>query len=647
MTFEHETADDDRFENAVRQSVREILRVPDPAPFLDWAVAELPDLLGLETQELTRNDEARIALMLATALWNATPLPRRGYRGEPMAGPHCAAPCLCGSGRMYRDCCGQSTPQPVFPEALVWQILLDELTEAQIRTALDANAIPRLLYPEVAGRWLDEGHPKKAAALLEPLFADAAEDLEHAAVALDLLCDAYDDLDHWRKKQKFLKRMSQHDDHAIAAAAWQRLTAIGIDDGDYQEARRTFEQALRSAPDDPGMALLEIALLAAQHDEDHAARRAEFWHRRLTRLDCDNDEVLAFLREAAASPQQALLRSHAEQTDPRLLELQTVVTTICERPLPSYHLAPARTEQAPETMQLSLFDPDLEPKPRARRATLGRRVRLRPAREAARLEKAWRPIFPAPKPLSTRLTLTDENRLWIDDDWIRQLSAHPEAGDSLDILDDVTMALYQHPECSLPWNLHALLLPLLERARSILQAALAADPGAYTPWDIEANRPALRLLFRLYLSQLEQGLRNDVAETLEYLLRLNPDDNQGVRAELMNHYLRHHQDELALDLAGRFPDDRLAELAYGQVLALYRLGEQGLAAEALQQAVGKLPRIPRFLTQQRIKPPTMRPAGPSPSSDDEAWLYRETMRDLWEAEPGILAWLKRRTAEPG
>jgi hypothetical protein len=154
----------------------------------------------------------------------------------------------------------------------------------------------------------------------------------------------------------------------------------------------------------------------------------------------------------------------------------------------------------------------------------------------------------------------------------------------------------------------------------------------------------LRLLFRQYLCQIDEDEPKGAARTLETLLRLNPRDNHGVRAELMNHYLRDGKDELALALARRFPNDGLADLAYGEVLALYRLGRQDRARLVLTTAVNRLPRIPQYLTRKRIKRPRFNPPDTPPGGDDQAWMYREAMRDVWAAEPGILAWLRRLTA---
>jgi tetratricopeptide (TPR) repeat protein len=238
----------------------------------------------------------------------------------------------------------------------------------------------------------------------------------------------------------------------------------------------------------------------------------------------------------------------------------------------------------------------------------------------------------------------DLGQVWEQDAWLLFLEEQPQAADSLDILDDIATALYDHPESSLPWVARVLLQPLLERAEAILRRTLEKTGVELLPWADERNRPALRLLFRLYLQYAEAGERRRALDVLELLLAINPRDNHGVRAELMNHYLRGREDEKALALAHQFPTDVLADLAYGEVLALYRLGHQDRAARVLHDAVGRLPRIPRFLLRKRIKRPALSAAGFTPGGDDQAWLYREAMRDVWAAEPGLLAWVKKLTA---
>jgi len=636
-----DASDEERIELVILHAVRHILEHQDSARFLEWAQSAIPAALGLDTEGLEPVEERRLAFLLATAIWNATPLPDQGFRPRPMPQPRPEADCPCGSGMSFGRCCAHMESPPELPPDLTWELALTELGEDRLKHAIAEGTIPRHLLGVVAERWLDAGHPRRAASLLASVFDgfDAGLD-ERFEPALNVLCDAYDRLDHWKKKRDLLARMTEHECRALRAAAWQRLSTIHIDEGDFEQADGAFTRALREGPDNPGTALLEITLLAAQHKDQLAKARAVFWRRKLVRSGLDQGGIIDFLRQATDDPHEALIVSQSAMIDPLLLDLRGWVQTAGERSLPEYGIQPwARGRGSESFGQMSFFDEQdkdgLYPGPAPAEMML-----LRPPSALRRLEARWRAVFSLPKPRSVRLVPLSEGNLWERDDWIHWLKLHPEAADSLDVLDDVATAIYVHPESSLPWVSRALLVPLLERGSRILERATLATEGAMVPWSIENNRPALRLLFRLYLFQAESGLEG-AAATLETLLRLNPSDNHGVRAELMNHYLRLGEDVRAVELAERFPGDTLADLAFGEVLALYRLGKKVDAERALRRAVGRLPRIPRYLTRKRVRRAMLGPlAG---SADDQAWLYREAMRDVWASAPGALSWLKRHT----
>ncbi|MFB1488788.1 MULTISPECIES: hypothetical protein [unclassified Thiocapsa] len=652
--LDHDMADTERFEEVIQRSVRQILLAPDPDSFLDWARAHLPELLGLSGTELDEVERRRLANLLGTAIWNATPQPTYAFQTRLMTPHPPEEPCSCGSGNPYRECCGALDEVPELSSDLVWEILLDELSEQGLREALDLHAVPEPLLAGIADRWLTEDRPKRAAALLEPLFAGSLDDLDgEFEPSIDILCDAYDRLGHRRKKETFLARICAEGSRPLRAAAWQRRCTMAIDDGDFADADAAFMSALRSDPDNPGTAILEITLLAARHKDWIARERARFWLFRFRQVGFTHPGVLDFLTRAVEDPQEALVDSHSDALDPVLLDLHDWITLIQARPLPLYRLELLNVH-APGWLpgQLALFDDLDTPVPdRADEDTdLGlTRYGASPARLRApgavhQLETDWKSVFTWPKPVSTRLVPDEDIDLWSTPDWLDHLQANPALADSLEVLDDLATALYLHPESALPWISHLLLRPLLERARRILDQVLPEDASRQIPWSAPANRPALRLLFRQYLCQIDEDEPNGAARTLETLLRLNPRDNHGVRAELMNHYLRDGQDELALALARRFPNDGLADLAYGEVLALYRLGRQDRARLVLTTAVNRLPRIPHYLTRKRIKRPRFAPPDTIPGGDDQAWMYREAMRDVWAAEPGVLAWLRRLTA---
>lgn len=639
-----ETTDPQRMEQLIREAVCRIVGDADPQHFIAWARAELPDRLEVDA-ELDSHEAARLGTLLGIAIWNATPLAENGWAPRALT-PAPDDPCLCGSGLPYRDCCEALGPVPELPAELIWDTLVDTLPDERLQEALRRGRVPEALYAKVAERWLEQQRPGRAAALLEPLFrGDLAALDDRYEAALDTLCDALDELDHWRKKQSFLLRVTDEGSRTLKAAAWQRLTMMFMDEGELGYAGEAFEQALRHGPDKPSTALLEISLLAARNEHERARSRAVFWRHRLRRAGADGPGIMGFLEHARVDPEQALVASHAAVMDPLLLALGDWLKALPGLPPEAYSVEPL--DDPPEAgagVQLALFDAALPaPSPAAGdAAAAGGAAILLPPAPLRSLEREWHRVFPASKPYATQLAALDDGEVWERGDWLRFLDAQPLAGNSLDILDDLATALYEHPESSLPWVANTLLAPLCARALAIVDATLAATGAAHLPWAAERNRPALRLLFRCSLHEAECGREEAAAAMVERLLALNPRDNHGARAELMNHYLRAGHDRRALELARRFPNDVLADLAYGEVMALYRLGEQERAARALSHAVDRLPRVPRFLLRKRIKRPPLDEAGFTPGGEDQAWLYRESMRDVWEAEPGLLSWMKRR-----
>ncbi|MEA3640181.1 MAG: SEC-C metal-binding domain-containing protein [Lamprobacter sp.] len=639
--MQSETTDPQRMEQLLRDAVRQIAGDGDLDRYIAWSRAHIPIELGVES-ELVEGEAERLAAMLGVAIWNATPRADNDWRPLVLTPPADDEPCFCGSDLRYRDCCGPLGPLPELPLELIWDLLIDDLPEEAMQEALRRRAVPDTLLAKVAERWLEHERPGRAAALLEPLFKGDIGALDgRYEPALDILCDAFDALDHWKKKHAFLLRVTDEGSRELKAAAWQRLTMMFMDEGELDYAGEAFEQALRQGPDNPSTALLEITLLAARHDDARARSRAQFWRHRLRRNGEADAGFLGFLEQAMIDPQEALVSSHSAAMDPLLLELCQWVRSLSALPPLAYQVETLDDPLPPGAgRQLSLFPDEQFLIDGA--ASSGAVGALLPNTRLRAVEREWHRVFPASKPYSTQLSALDDGALWDGEGWMRFLAAQPEAANSLDILDDLATALYEHPESSLPWVAHTLLGPLYQRALAIIEATIADTGVGALPWSAERNRPALRLLFRAYLHEAEAGRETAATAAVERLLALNPQDNHGARAELMNHYLRARSDQQALELARRFPDDLLADLAYGEVLALYRLGDQEHAARALSRAVDRLPRIPRFLLRKRIKRPVLDDAGFTPGGEDQAWLYREAMRDVWEAEPGLLNWMKKR-----
>jgi hypothetical protein len=258
------------------------------------------------------------------------------------------------------------------------------------------------------------------------------------------------------------------------------------------------------------------------------------------------------------------------------------------------------------------------------------------------LEQQWRQVYPCPKPFGVGSGMDHADEAWEPDAserWLRFLEAHPEAGDSLDILDDVTTALLAF-DARLPQGAgFGLASALAERGCSIVVAAVG-DAQMELPWPCVENRNGLRLVVHVIRDCLDRDEHDRAAGLIQFLLRVNPNDNHGFRAVLVNHMLRTKDDAAALELIARYPGDRMVDTRYGAALAHFRRGELELAKQDLQLGLQSNAHVPTFLIKAQVSQPRMHPEVLSMGGRDEAWDYREHARDLWEATPGALEWLK-------
>jgi hypothetical protein len=150
-------------------------------------------------------------------------------------------------------------------------------------------------------------------------------------------------------------------------------------------------------------------------------------------------------------------------------------------------------------------------------------------------QQLWHNVFPLEKPFSAQDQPFEGAGVWepgIETQWCEFLREHPEAFDSVDILDDLATAVGRHSQAQSPWVEALLLCPLLERNAELLDIT-CRDAGEVTlPWSIECNRPALRGLFRLFQQQLGGENHTAARATAEKLLRLNPTDDHGIGSVL-------------------------------------------------------------------------------------------------------------------
>lgn len=588
---------------------------------------QLPQLVPeLFPADVSDRDRQRIAWQWAVWIWNQIPLPSNDYRPLPLPKPGRNDPCPCGSGQKYKQCCANLPSFDGAPELtpLLWERVLRPVKVAERMHLLRSGRVPLEVIGALAQEELQAGRPKNTMAWLEPLFQERIDHLgQHGGALLDLLCEAYDA--HYRtdrKKLALLEQAACARERTLRAAAWQRLATIRMDQDDINGAWAAFQEAQRAAPDDPSLALLEVTLLGALDEWDLVRQRADFWLARLRRQRAPElGSVIEFLEQVRADPRRAL-RAIEQDHDENgwLARLSRWLDQIEERPPATYRLEPMEGEAAPD-------DPFHDG------------MILVPRQTLAKIERRWHQVFPVGKPFSVQ-HLPFGGGAWDDPEpWLAFLEKHLEAGGSFDVLDDIHIALLMLEEVDSPWLCDELSGRLLQRAQAIMQATIIKHGMHHVPWIVTENRPALRLLSHAVSAALDAGETVEPRRLMELVLALNPNDNHAWRSVLVNDYLQRGEAGAALALCERYPDDMLAEVAYGRALALFLLGRRDEADAALKRAAEQLPKVLTALRRARMQKPAISPHGITFGGDDQAWIYREEMRSVWLKIAGVQQWL--------
>lgn len=216
-------------------------------------------------------------------------------------------------------------------------------------------------------------------------------------------------------------------------------------------------------------------------------------------------------------------------------------------------------------------------------------------------------------------------------------------------------ALEIWPDCADAYNLLASRAIDPEASRQLYERGVAAGERALGAevfreeaghfWGLVETRPYMRARQGLAESLVELKRFAEAAEHFQAMLRLNPNDNQGVRDSLVNVLIAADRDAEAAELLEQYREDSTAKMAYPRaLLAFRREGDSFEARRCLKKALQANPFVPGLLLGTR------RPLPPSETyslrSEEEAALYFILSSQTWKATPGALDWLKSQTKMP-
>lgn len=589
----------------------------DARQVFQWARSDLRDEFQRIFESQDPNTNARAGYWMVRSCWNVTPLASNGFLPRPLPAPEDEEPCPCGSGDAYADCCEgmELLLQPTVEGA--WTHLASHHSDAYWLKAERAGKLPTFGLAQIVEQHHKREHWRTLKKLAEARLTRPrrCQDPDIAEV-IDWLCDAYDQLHRTEfRKIALLKRFAKHETPAIRATANRRLAYSLFHAENDDAAWAALAEARQAEPNNPKNAAQEVLAFAIKGEPERAAERAEYWRERLS--GSDEAAALDTLAALAKDPHRLLEELLVMQAPEQVRELLRWIDRHVDRPLPRQRWRPLTAAA------------DYEPLRDAHLPVVARNQRV--------LEEDWLALSGMCKPIGTRRFSGVEDECWKrHEHWIEWLRRHPQALDSLTILDDLAMLLSSaHAQIGnrgSRW--HRLVL-----ARGVGLVGTHWDPEreGTLPWTLEANRPALRLLVSFVRGAPEDLEDTRTLAALRCYLQLNPNDHHHCRSELVNRLLARDRPAEALACAQRFPNDLFPETRYGEVLALYRLGRLDEAKKRLAQATTDLPLVPKYLLRSRVRRP--RKFRRNIVTDrDFAWEYREDMREVWLRE-GALDWL--------
>jgi len=169
------------------------------------------------------------------------------------------------------------------------------------------------------------------------------------------------------------------------------------------------------------------------------------------------------------------------------------------------------------------------------------------------------------------------------------------------------------------------------------ETAFQEDVGSF--WGLIQTRPYMRARHALARALWRLGHRDEAIGHYHEMLRLNPDDHQGVRYLLIDALLELGRETDADALLERYEEDDSAHWAWSAaLLAFRRTGNSAPANKALAKAVEANRHVAAYLLGAKPFPSTL-PGFIGMGDESEAVAYARSAAGAWNAAPDAKRWL--------
>jgi tetratricopeptide (TPR) repeat protein len=188
----------------------------------------------------------------------------------------------------------------------------------------------------------------------------------------------------------------------------------------------------------------------------------------------------------------------------------------------------------------------------------------------------------------------------------------------------------------------------LERGKASLEEQGFFDEDSIGEfWQIFETRPYLRLKDQYVVSLAEFGMLRMAVREAEEIIRLNTQDNLGVRFTLMHLYAALEDAKSAEDLLKQYSEHDEGQMMLPLTLLYYKLGDTDKAEKALRRLTRINKETRQFIRDVRSdnldrKLETIRNRGGySPFTEEELIMAYSENEDVYHSAPLFFRWLSR------
>ena len=161
-------------------------------------------------------------------------------------------------------------------------------------------------------------------------------------------------------------------------------------------------------------------------------------------------------------------------------------------------------------------------------------------------------------------------------------------------------------------------------------------------WDLSETRPFLRAKYGLAFALASNGQANEAIIQFRDILRLNQNDNLGVRYEIIPLLLSQDKEKEAIEILNQYPEETGNWLFLKAQVEFRREGADGRSAQkALKKAIAFNPHVVELLMANH---PPMMPEHYALGSPEEAAVIIEEQLDSWSESEGFIEWILQQAA---